>query len=505
MAQDGDALFETLTADGRCPSTGDATFAAMLATTTHGGAAFAAATAVGRTVIGTATFANLSGTTSAGAPAPFGTPSFALMTATSAAGGFPTFSLMTAGASAMGPATFALMTATSQALAAPSMSSFSPMTAGGSAMTVAEFLPMTASASGPVTAVAAMRAMTASGGATGAVVSFELLTVAATAVGGGMAETRFTDFQRMEATGEASAGSVSEGTAAFEALVAAGFCPMDVDIAFEPLGASGTSLTGGAADGIGTFALFAVDAVNVSQGLSRGTGVFAYGTAAGRSAERNVASASAVALRMSGAGTSLVGSLGIGVVSFEEMALLVEGAATNIANAYPWFESLRAAGVGLPVLTGHRTWVVQPDSDALTEYQNYNFDALASFKGVPYGAGPSGIFRLDGEDDNGDAIDWSFRTGFMDDKDQALKRLNEILFAMRYDGPIRVRVWTDDSVYFDYDVANYRPDVVHQVRAKLGKGARSRFFRVEVFGIGNVHAVFHSMQLPMISTGRRIG
>jgi hypothetical protein len=93
----------------------------------------------------------------------------------------------------------------------------------------------------------------------------------------------------------------------------------------------------------------------------------------------------------------------------------------------------------------------------------------------------------------------------LDDKNSMLKRLEEVLLAIRYDGPIRVRVWTDDNSFFDYNLSNYREDVLHQVRAKLGKGARSRFYRIELSGINNTAAEISSMQLPMIPLRRRVG
>ena len=156
---------------------------------------------------------------------------------------------------------------------------------------------------------------------------------------------------------------------------------------------------------------------------------------------------------------------------------------------------------------------------ALTEYQNYTFNSMANFDGESYGAGPNGIFKLSGEDDNGTDIAWTLRTGFIDGYNPSRtqrgglngtqaaqqKRLEEMLLAMRFDGPVKVRVWTDEENYYDYNVVNYREDVLHVVRAKLGKGLKSRYFRVELTGVNNTSAHVAAISLPMVPLKRRAG
>lgn len=160
---------------------------------------------------------------------------------------------------------------------------------------------------------------------------------------------------------------------------------------------------------------------------------------------------------------------------------------------------------GHQTLSDASTWVLNVGNDALTEYQNYDFTGYAYFNGKYYGSGPSGIFELAGTDDAGTDIAWSFSTGLMDGKSPDLKRLEEVLLAMKFDGPVRLRVWTTDDKYFDYNIPSLRPDEIQQVRAKLGKGLRSRYFRVQVSGVGNVAAEIISMQLPMQELRRRVG
>ena len=152
-----------------------------------------------------------------------------------------------------------------------------------------------------------------------------------------------------------------------------------------------------------------------------------------------------------------------------------------------------------------RAFLMNVGDFALTEYQNYTFNSFVFFDGSYWGAGPDGIYKLTGTTDDGSNIAWSFRTGMLDGKKQGLKRLEEILLSMRFNGPVTLRVWVDDDLWYDYNLANYREDVLHVVRAKLGRGLRSKYFRVEVSGVDNTVAEVSSIDVPMIPLKRRIG
>jgi hypothetical protein len=52
-------------------------------------------------------------------------------------------------------------------------------------------------------------------------------------------------------------------------------------------------------------------------------------------------------------------------------------------------------------------------NSAVTEYDNYPFNSFAIVGGRPYGASAEGVFRLEGDDDNGDPIAALVRTGIL--------------------------------------------------------------------------------------------
>jgi hypothetical protein len=148
------------------------------------------------------------------------------------------------------------------------------------------------------------------------------------------------------------------------------------------------------------------------------------------------------------------------------------------------------------------TWAMNTRNNAVTRYPSYPANSFARYNGTYLIAGPDGLFVVDG-DLEADAV-WRVRTGQIDAKRPGLKRLPEVLLSTRYDGPVTVRVWKDEDTYFDYALPNFRPDVLQQVRAKPGKGLRSRYYKVELFGTGGRFEL-DSLQMTMPETTRRVG
>lgn len=176
------------------------------------------------------------------------------------------------------------------------------------------------------------------------------------------------------------------------------------------------------------------------------------------------------------------------------------------ASGYAVIERVVAVGYGGPSIPEiYKTVVMNARTNAVTEYQNYNFNSYAFINGSYYAASPSGLYRLDGVTDDGADINWSLKTGQMDNKSAALKRLPEVMIGLRADGPVRVRIWPDDSQHFDYMLPATKKDTIHQQRVLPGKGMRSRYYSVELQGVSNSAAEIDSLQPNMINLTRRVG
>lgn len=159
---------------------------------------------------------------------------------------------------------------------------------------------------------------------------------------------------------------------------------------------------------------------------------------------------------------------------------------------------------GAPAVDGSalETWAMNTRNNAVTRYPSFPANSFARYNGTYIAAGPAGIYTLGGDLES-DA-NWQVRTGQLDDKKAGLKRLTEVLLGVRYAGPVTVRVWKDEETYYDYALPNLKPDVLQQVRAKVGKGLRSRYFKIELLGTGGRFEL-DSLQASMPETSRRVG
>lgn len=259
-----------------------------------------------------------------------------------------------------------------------------------------------------------------------------------------------------------------------------------------------------------------------STGISRespftaGAATLQFITAAGISIQPNSASGAGTLQQITGVGYGPVYGIAVlaaitgtgmqGNYTTGAGILLPVGVPGSWSSGYAVLERVTATGTSHEALIQvFLTKTMNTRMTSVTEYQNFNFNSYAFFNGNYYGAGPGGLYLLDGNDDDGVNIDWSFKTGQMDDKTVELKRLPEIVMGLRANGPVRVRVWKDDNTYFDYTLPATNTNTIHQQRVQPGKGMRSRYYMVELLGLSNAAIEIDSMQVNMSKTTRRIG
>lgn len=299
----------------------------------------------------------------------------------------------------------------------------------------------------------------------------------------------------MSADGSALFGPLSalggnpHGAPAYSELAATGEARGPNTVDFEVLAAAGVAH--GAAVGAVQFERLAATGTTVPVNVASGAGFFEAMEAAGGINPRG-----AVSLELM---TGLGHARGpvTGSVSFEPM--VVNGRAGAAA-----FERLQASGfASVEDSEVYTAKVMNTRNSAVTEYTGFEFNSFARIGRDWYAAGPEGVFRLDGETDDGDAISWAFRTGQLDGGDSGLKRLPEVLATLRGNHAVRVRVWKDDNVFFDYTMPAAKKNTLRQQRVKVGRGMRSRWFMVELSGQN--HAEIDTLQINMTDTTRRIG
>jgi hypothetical protein len=144
---------------------------------------------------------------------------------------------------------------------------------------------------------------------------------------------------------------------------------------------------------------------------------------------------------------------------------------------------LEAVLANAVALTG-TVWSMNTETFETTNYLNYAFDSLVSYQGRPYGVTSSGIFLLEGDDDDGTQIDGLVLSGISDRGIESLKEVAQMylygeygsmMFLLYPDGQVRVR---------EYEVKrrSNATGTIHG-RAKGARGLRTRSIQ---FGFRNL-------------------
>ena len=147
--------------------------------------------------------------------------------------------------------------------------------------------------------------------------------------------------------------------------------------------------------------------------------------------------------------------------------------------------------------------VINIRNNALTLYANYNFNSLASFKGLSLGASATGIANLNsGTKDNNTDIEWNFRTGYLDMRMSDERRINEAWFSFRSDGNCVVTIIYPDGNLYEYELVGY--EIIDSgVRVKFGKGIKEKYLALDVKSKDGSSIVLDSIRANLDSVGKR--
>lgn len=121
-----------------------------------------------------------------------------------------------------------------------------------------------------------------------------------------------------------------------------------------------------------------------------------------------------------------------------------------------------------------RVWVVNIDTGASGQYENYGYNSYLERDGVSYGLAENGIFRLDGDTDNGTEIDALIDYGRINLGTQKKKLTLKVYAAVGSDGKMYLKVDADEQVY--YYEARSSSIAIKNHRFDIGRGLRGNYF-----------------------------
>lgn len=154
-------------------------------------------------------------------------------------------------------------------------------------------------------------------------------------------------------------------------------------------------------------------------------------------------------------------------------------------------------------------WVLNPGTRAAWTYLNYGFNSFAAFEGRHYGAKADGIYLLEGDSDDGEAIRARLRTGLLDLGSPAIKRIPAMYVMASRSGDLVVKVLIttpegrDEAHWYRLAgsaTAKHRQDRVD----RLDKGLEAVEFEFELVNLAGADFDIDSLHVLPAITSRRV-
>lgn len=151
---------------------------------------------------------------------------------------------------------------------------------------------------------------------------------------------------------------------------------------------------------------------------------------------------------------------------------------------------------------GLYTFVLNTENEAITQYDNYNFNSISN----NMGAMSDGIYELSGEDDEGTAIAAHFKTSLMDFKSSIHKQCPYAYIGLTSDGELMLKTITEqhgkkNERWYKF---NHPKDAMDTARVQLGRGVKSRYWQYEISNISGADFDIDSIELLPLVLKRRI-
>lgn len=146
-------------------------------------------------------------------------------------------------------------------------------------------------------------------------------------------------------------------------------------------------------------------------------------------------------------------------------------------------------------------WAINATTGAPSRYEGFDFNSLCLGPGGSYlGAGPGGIYELEGDDDAGAPIQSLVLTGDMDFGSEMRKRVSDAYLGVANDGPLQVSVSMDRVPY------RYRLDATGALanrKIPVGRGAKGRYVTVEIANLDGAAMEVDAVEILIERLSRR--
>lgn len=196
-------------------------------------------------------------------------------------------------------------------------------------------------------------------------------------------------------------------------------------------------------------------------------------------------------------------AIGVSETEFEDDASTVARMIANVSDSVVLAVTVRIDGVG------YAAFVMNTETGSVGEYRQYPFNGLTEFAGGWYGTNETGLYNLDGDDDDGDPIPAWLRTGLTRIGTGRLKRIPDLYLALKTDGTMLVKAVTVDEEgrkEEDWYLTERVPlgDGVHNQRVKFGRGLKAAHWGYELRNVNGADFGVNDTELRPLVLDRRI-
>lgn len=181
----------------------------------------------------------------------------------------------------------------------------------------------------------------------------------------------------------------------------------------------------------------------------------------------------------------------------------------DAVRVYGLFKTELLGVDGLPLPSETASWVMNTEAaQPISEYNNYKFSSMASFKGQAYGTTDAGLYTLSGSDDVGSEITGELATMMLDMGSSRMKRIRSAYLGYTAENKLVLKVRSvSDNVLTEHWFEARDIDASAAPRegyVRLSQGLKSRYWQFELTNINGADFEVDQLELHPLFLGRRI-
>lgn len=155
-----------------------------------------------------------------------------------------------------------------------------------------------------------------------------------------------------------------------------------------------------------------------------------------------------------------------------------------------------------PAFDDSRVWVVNLNTGATAQYDNFGFNSFFEYEGDYYGVADDGIYKLDGEDDNGADIDALVDPGKSNLGSAQKKSVINVYAGVSSSGKMLLKVDADGQEY-TYEARSNSEDLKNH-RFDVGRGLTGNYYDFTVMNQNGEDFDLESVVFEPVILSRKI-